>query len=258
MPNRKNILVISGLDPSGGAGISADIETIHSLNFRALPIISTLTSQNTKTVSLSSPVDIKIIDSQLKSLMDDIKFDGIKLGLLADKTIMEYLSEFLDQHKNIPIVVDPILKSSSGNVFINENFSSIYLDELIPKATIATPNREEFLKLTRSDKISAGLKNFCSKYTLITSSNETDNMFTHQLFKGEVLLEEYNYNKLPYSYHGSGCTLASALVCILLEEEDIVKACKRALDYTYQTLLYAEKVGKIQYHPTRSCYDVPR
>jgi len=251
LPNRKNILVISGLDPSGGAGISADIETIHSLNYRALPIITTLTSQNTKTVSLSSPVDIKIIDSQLKSLIDDIMFDGIKLGLIADKTIMEYLSEFLDQHKNIPIVVDPILKSSSGNVFINEKFSSIYLDELIPKATIATPNREEFLKLTRSDKVSDGLKNFCSKYTLITSSVETKDKLTHQLFNGERLLEEFHFKKLSHTYHGSGCTLASALACFILEEKDMIKACEMALDYTYQTLLDAEKVGKMQYHPKR-------
>jgi len=252
LPNRKNILVISGLDPSGGAGISADIETIHSLNFRALPIITILTSQNTQTVSSSSPVDIKIIDSQLKSLIDDIEFDGIKIGLLADKTIMEYLSDFLEQHKNIPIVVDPILKSSSGNVFINENCSSIYLDELIPKATIATPNREEFLMLTGSDKISDGLKYFCSKYTLITSSVETKDKLTHQLFNGERLLEEFHFKKLPNSYHGSGCTLASALTCFILEEKDIVKACAMALDYTYQTLLNAEKVGKIQSHPIRS------
>ena len=251
MPNRKNILVISGLDPSGGAGISADIETIHSLNFRALPIITTLTSQNTQTVTLSSPVDIKIIDSQLKSLMDDIKFDGIKLGLLADKTIMEYLSDFLGQHKNIPIVVDPILKSSSGNVFINENFSCIYLDELIPKATIATPNREEFLKLTRSDTISNGLKNFYSKYTLITSSVETEDKLTHQLFNGERLIEEFHFRKLTHTYHGSGCTLASALACYMLKEEDIEKACGMALDFTYQSLIRGEKVGKIQYHPTR-------
>jgi len=252
LQNQKNILVISGLDPSAGAGISADIETIHSLNFRALPIITTLTSQNTKTFSLSSPVDIKIIDSQLKSLMDDIKFDGIKLGLLADKTIMEYLSDFLDQHKNIPIVVDPILESSSGNVFIKENFGSIYLDELIPKATIATPNREEFVKLTRSDNISDGLKNFCSKYTLITSSVEIEDKLTHQLFHGERLLKEFHFKKLPNSYHGSGCTLASALTCFIIEEKNIVKACAMALDYTYQTLLNGEKVGKMQYHPKRT------
>ena len=252
MSNRKNILVISGLDPSGGAGISADIETIHSLNFRALPIITTLTSQNTQTVTLSSPVDVKIIDSQLKSLMDDINFDVIKLGLLADKTIMEYLSDFLDQHKNIPIVVDPILKSSSGNVFINENFSCTYLDELIPKATIATPNREEFLKLTRSDKISDGLKNFRSRYTLITSSVETEDKLTHQLFNGERLLEEFHFEKLPNIYHGSGCTHASALTCFLLLDKDVPKATMKALDYTYKTLLNAEKVGKIQHHPTRS------
>jgi len=251
LPNRKNILVISGLDPSGGAGISADIETIHSLNFRALPIITTLTSQNTKTVSLSSPVDIKIIDSQLKILMDDIKFDGIKLGLLADKTIMKYLSKFLDQYKNIPIVVDPILKSSSGNVFVYEKYSSVYLDDLIPKATIATPNREEFLKLTRSNKISDGLKNFSSKYTLITSSVETEEKLTHQLFNGERLLKEFHFEKLPNIYHGSGCTLASALACFILEEKDMIKACAMALDYTYQTLLDAEKVGKMQYHPKR-------
>jgi hydroxymethylpyrimidine/phosphomethylpyrimidine kinase len=251
LPNRKNILVISGLDPSGGAGISADIETIHSLNFRALPIITTLTSQNTQTVSLSSPVDIKIIDSQLKSLIEDIKFDGIKLGLLADKTIMEYLSDFLDQHKNIPIVVDPILKSSSGNVFVYEKYSSVYLDDLIPKATIATPNREEFLKLTRSNKISDGLKNFCSKYTLITSSVETEDRLTHQLFNGERLLKEFHFEKLPNIYHGSGCTLASAIACFILEEKDIIRACGAALDYTYQTLLNAEKVGKMQFHPNR-------
>jgi len=143
------------------------------------------------------------------------------------------------------------LKSSSGNVFTNENFSCIYLDELIPKATIASPNREEFLKLTRSDKISDGLKNFCSKYTLITSSVETEDTLTHQLFKGERLLEEFHFRKLSHSYHGSGCTLASAIACFILEEKDIKRVCGAALDYTYQTLLTAEKIGKIQHHPNR-------
>ena len=251
MPNRKNILVISGLDPSGGAGISADIETIHSLNCRALPIITTLTSQNTKTVSLSSPVDIKIIDSQLKILMDDIKFDGIKLGLLADKTIMEYLSEFLDQHKNIPIVVDPILKSSSGKNFINKNYSSIYLDELIPKATIVTPNREEFLELSGCDNLHDGLKSFHSTYTLVTSAKVKNGVLTHILYKEGNFMKEYNYKELPNSYHGSGCTLASAIVCFYLKEKRMIEAVRLALDYTYDSLLNAEKVGKMQYHPFR-------
>ena len=246
-----NILVFSGLDPSSGAGISADIETINSLNFRSFPIITTLTSQNTQSVSLVSPVNIKIIDSQLKSLIDDIEIDAIKLGLLADKTIMEYLSDFLDQYKNIPIVIDPILKSSSGSELMNEDLCSSYIDDLLPKATITTPNRDEFLKLARCDKISEGLKNFHSRYTLITSSIETENNLNHQLYNGEELLEEFHYKKLPHSYHGSGCTLASALVCFLLKEKDIIKACKMALDYTYQTLLDAEKVGKMQLHPKR-------
>ncbi len=122
---------------------------------------------------------------------------------------------------------------------------------MIPKATIATPNREEFLKLTRSNKISDGLKNFCSKYTLITSSVETKDRFTHQLFNGERLLKEFHFEKLPNIYHGSGCTLASAIACFILEEKDIIRACGAALDYTYQTLLNAEKVGKMQFHPNR-------
>ena len=143
------------------------------------------------------------------------------------------------------------MKSSSGNVFINENYSSIYLDELIPKATIATPNREEFLTLTRSDKISDGLKNFCSKYTLITSSVETEDRLTHQLFNGERLLKEFHFKRLSHAYHGSGCTLASAIACFILQDKDIIGACGMALDYTYQTLLNAEKIGKIQHHPTR-------
>ena len=251
MPNRKNILVISGLDPSGGAGISADIETIHSLNFRALPIITTLTSQNTQSVSLASSVDIKIIDSQLKSLMDDIRIDAIKLGLLADKNFMEYLSDFLDQYKNIPIVVDPILKSSSGKIFTNENIISTYVEKIIPKAIIATPNREEFIEISRSDNFSDGLKNFRSKYTLVTSAEVKNETLTHILFKKGNFVEEYKYKKLPHSYHGSGCTLASSLTSFYLKEKRMEKAVNLALNYTYNSLLNAEKIGKIQYHPVR-------
>ncbi|MCS5591142.1 MAG: hydroxymethylpyrimidine/phosphomethylpyrimidine kinase [Gammaproteobacteria bacterium] len=247
-----SVLVFSGLDPSGGAGLSADIEAINQFGITALPIATTLTAQNTFEVTMVQAVDCAIIEAQFRALIKDIDFQVAKIGLLGTASQVNTIANCLSKKPELRIVLDTIVCSSSNKQLLDESAVMAMKDKLIPLAEIITPNRSELALLAPDlDEVEA-VQLLGRPWTLVTGTDDSKTEIEHRLYQGGELHAGFNYVKLPGEYHGSGCTLASSISALLARGLDMDIACKRALDYCYQTLLNAKKLGKMQYPPNRS------
>ncbi len=242
-----NILVLSGLDPSGGAGLLRDVNTIESLYTNTTPVhafgvITLLTAQNTSVITSVKAVDTEFIWQQVATLHAEYTIDVIKIGVIDDAhlSVIERIINML----NVPVVLDPVICSSSTHDFANLNA----LRALLPKCSIITPNYAELMMLTGAESVSEAVAKIESKYLLLTTTDVSEGEITHQLYRGNMHLNSYTYAKLAHNYHGSGCTLASFLAVKYLQY-DIQTACKHALDDTYQTLVRANFGGARQLHP---------
>ncbi len=244
------VLVLSGLDPSGGAGIAADIETINQFGVVSLPVITTLTVQNTQAVSAIQAVDHALIEQQLTALADDISVNTVKIGLLSSVEQINAIAHWLNESHLV--VLDPVIKSSTADVMLDENMLKALRASLLPMVTLLTPNMSELQALAPDLDEQSAVATLPCEWVLLTTTDTSDQIIEHRLYHQANLVERFTYPKLPGQYHGSGCTLASAISALLASQIDVKNAVKRALDYTYQTLLNAKRIGKMQYHPNRA------
>jgi len=137
-----NLLSIGGSDPSSGAGIQSDIKTFDSLNAYGLTAITAITSQNTSDFGIVEPISKKIMQSQMDSVFSDFKIDGIKIGMVYNSEIIKVIHKEI-KDENIPIILDPVIKSTTGGLLIEKSAMTDFKKFLIPLATIITPNKFE-------------------------------------------------------------------------------------------------------------------
>tara|TARA_B100000470_G_scaffold1571_1_gene1141 strand:- start:4643 stop:5422 length:780 start_codon:yes stop_codon:yes gene_type:complete len=251
-PKADSVLVFSGLDPSGAAGIAADIETINQFGLTPLPIITTLTAQNTQRVDSLEVTKDSLLERQFNLINEDISFNTVKIGLLGSSSQIIAISKLLKDRKRLNIVLDPILISGT-----DENLSSIEMieamkSELLPLCLLLTPNLAELNVLAPGLSEQAAVSSLNCPWILVTTSDSSEVQIEHRLYHESKLVKKFTYDKLPNKFHGSGCTLSSAISALIASGEDVDVACKKALQYTYQCLLSAKKLGKMQYHPNRT------
>jgi len=251
-PKADSVLVFSGLDPSGAAGIAADIETINQFGLTPLPIITTLTAQNTQRVDSLEVTKDSLLERQFNLINEDISFNTVKIGLLGSSSQIIAISKLLKDRKRLNIVLDPILISGT-----DENLSSIEMieamkSELLPLCLLLTPNLAELNALAPGLSEQAAVASLNCPWVLVTTSDSSEVQIEHRLYHESKLVKKFTYDKLPNKFHGSGCTLSSAISALIASGEDVDVACKKALQYTYQCLLSAKKLGKMQYHPNRT------
>ena len=242
------VLLLSGLDPSGAAGISADIETLAYHHVVPLPIITALTAQNTQCVRTQKAVSVALIDEQTQMLSADVSYQAVKIGLLASAAQIKWLGKFA-QTQTCPIVLDPIIRASSGAVFLNADKLHLLKQYVLPFVTLLTPNIAELTALTRVNDTDQAAKILSCSWLLAT--NGASQNIEHRLYENGIYRCSFYNPKLPHHYHGSGCTLASAAAAQLALGKAVDHACEQALNYTYQTLKSAIKLGKKQAHPKR-------
>ena len=243
------VLVLSGLDPCGGAGIAADIETINQFGVTPLPVVTTLTVQNTQCVSELQAVDHQFIIKQLKSLTEDIDIKVVKIGLLSSVEQIQAIAEWLDESHTV--VLDPIIKASTTDELLAQKAIDTLKQKLLPKVFLLTPNVAELARLAPGLDEQEAVQSLPCEWVLLTTTDTSEKMIEHRLYHQGELFERFLYHKLPGDYHGSGCTLASAISALIATNLDVNVGVKRALDYSYQTLLNAKRIGKMQYHPNR-------
>ncbi len=249
-----NVLVFSGLDPTGGAGIQADIETIMSLGAKACSVVTALTVQDTNSVHNYTNVDSKIIDEQARCILNDIDIQCIKIGMLAEEQIIAVIASISNDYPDIPLVVDPIYSAGGGGALSHTTaFDQLRID-LISKATIITPNSVEARALAPK----ANTLHKCAEYilkdgcqaVLITGTHEESINVNNTLYtKNQIISQQWP--RLADNYHGSGCTLSSSIAAFLALGQELESAVYNAQQYTYNTLLNARKIGHGQLIPNR-------
>jgi len=246
------VLLFSGLDPSGAAGVSADIETINQFGVTPLPIITTLTAQNTQRVLSLEPTKNSLLELQFKLIDEDISFNTVKIGLLGSSSQVKTISKLLCYRHGVNIVLDPIISSSTEYLLSSNEMIDAMKKELIPLCLILTPNLAELNALAPGLDEESAISSLNCPWILLTTSDTSEIQVEHRLYHDSNLIRKFTYKKLPDQYHGSGCTLSSAIAALVALDVSVEDACKKALDYTYQSLLSAKKVGKMQYHPNRT------
>jgi hydroxymethylpyrimidine/phosphomethylpyrimidine kinase len=254
MMNRPVVLCFSGHDPSGGAGVQADIETLVSQQCHAASVITALTEQDTHNVKKLIPQRPDDIISQAATLLADLPVKAIKIGLIGHHDTAAAIHSILTSHPQIPVVLDPVLAAGGGAELASEKLIAAVTDLLLPCTAMLTPNSEEARRLTGlSDLHDCGLALLdkgCD-YVLITGTHETSPAVCNQLFHDGRLLETFTWDRLPASYHGSGCTLASAVAGLIAQGLDPFQAATEAQDYTWHALEAAYRPGQGQHNPNR-------
>jgi hydroxymethylpyrimidine/phosphomethylpyrimidine kinase len=252
--NRPVVLSFSGHDPSGGAGIQADIETLNSHQCHSASIITALTEQDTRNVKKLIPQCPENIISQANTLLDDLDVNAFKIGLCGHHETAIAIYAILKQHPDIPVILDPVLAAGGGAELSNQRLLTTLVDLLLPCTTVLTPNSEEARRLTGLDDLTeCGLDLLAKgcKYVLITGTHETTPSVNNQLFYDNRCWETYAWDRLPASYHGSGCTLATSIAALVAHGLEPIQAVLEAQEYTWNSLNSAYQPGKGQYNPNR-------
>jgi hydroxymethylpyrimidine/phosphomethylpyrimidine kinase len=248
------VLCIGGHDPSGGAGIQADIETVTALGGRAVTLLSAVTAQDTRNVRAIEPQPLRHFVRCLDTLLADITPDAVKLGLLGSRDIIDLLPPVLEALA-VPLVVDPVLRAGGGYRFGDDDLAAALRDQLLPLATLATPNRAEARRLAELDDPVAAARALLaagSRAVLLTGADEaTGDAVSNLLLTGNDPPTAYHWPRLPGSYHGSGCTLASACAFGLAAGLPLPDAVQGAQAFTHDALVRAESPGHGQALPTR-------
>lgn len=240
-----NVLSIGGSDPSSGAGIQSDVKTFENHGAYGFTVITAITSQNTKKISEILPIPVKTVKSQLKSVLDDFQIDAIKIGMVYDSNTIKAVHAVVKKVK-CPVVVDPIIKSTTGTILLKKSAMNNFKKMIIPLATIITPNKKEAKILSGQNSIVKAAKKIQemgAKNVIITGSNETENGI-----EDFVLEETRSYylkgKKIKIINHGSGCNYSASITASLAMKKTIHDSSLFAKEYVFQSIKNSKSLGK--------------
>ncbi|WP_147804029.1 bifunctional hydroxymethylpyrimidine kinase/phosphomethylpyrimidine kinase [Alkalicoccus halolimnae] len=245
-------LTIAGSDSGGGAGIQADLKTFQELEVYGMSAITALTAQNTVGVQGVYPASTEALHAQIESVLSDIGADAIKTGMLYDEERIDIVASFAKKSNFPPLIVDPVMISTSGTPLLKEEAKQAMMEKLFPHAVLITPNIPEAEAMTnisasslkaRKD-IARELLTFGSEAVLIKGGHEEDaDEITDILFDGA----EFHYftsPKISTSHtHGTGCTFAAAITAYTAMGKSMHDAVRAAKIFVYQALSRAETIG---------------
>jgi hydroxymethylpyrimidine/phosphomethylpyrimidine kinase len=250
-----SVMAFAGLDSTGGAGLQADIEAIASMGCHALPVITAITCQDTHDVGSVRPVDALEVVSQARAVLDDIPVSAFKIGLVSSVETVQAIHSILMDYPDVPLVVDPVCVAGGGARLADEEVLNAMVSLLFPQTLIVTPNAVEGRALApEADSpgaIAQQIMSYGCRYVLITGTHEPGEWVVNRLYSDRRLVESLSWERLEGSYHGSGCTLASAIAARVAHGTDPVAAVSQAQQYTWHSLKHAKHLGGGQYLPDR-------
>lgn len=239
-----NVLAFAASDPSGGAGLQADVLTLASLGCHPFSVLTAFTVQDTRGVEVLLAVDAARVAEQARCVLADARVQAIKIGVVGDAANARAIAEVLAAHPEVPVVLDPVLASARGDALGD---AATLREHLVPRATVVTPNSIEAGALGGT----AALLALGCRYVLVTGTHEPGDEVRNTLFGADGVLREDRWPRLPGSYHGSGCTLASAIAARLAHGDAVPEAVRRAQDYTWCALERGYRPGGGQHVPDR-------
>lgn len=259
LPAPPLVLVFAGSDPTAGAGLQADLLTLGSLGCHGLSVVTALTVQDTAGVEQVMAVDADWVVDQARYLLEDVAVAAIKIGMLGSVENIAAVAEVVSDHPEVPLILDPVLSSGRGDELATEDDVCALKELLIPQSTILTPNSLEARRLAQADgeddlalgECAARLLATGAEYVLITGTHERSPQVVNTLYAAGGVVREDRWERLPGVYHGSGCTLASAIAAMLANGLDVLEAVREAQEFTWQALRAAFRPGMGQYIPDR-------
>lgn len=244
-------LTIAGSDSGGGAGIQADIKAFSALGVYGASVITSVTAQNTQGVRGIQPISPEILKGQLDAVFEDITFDAVKIGMLHNKTAAEIVVEAIDTYSPCPIILDPVMISTSGNKLLQDDAIDIIVRELFKRTSLVTPNIDEAeflsgMKIT-SEKdmylaadrlLASGCRAVLIKGGHLKGDEMTDLLFTSDLPPVRLSTETI----ATTNGHGTGCTLSSAIAAYMALGNDLPEAVRLAKRYITEAIQAGKEV----------------
>lgn len=256
MTKISKVLVIAGSDPSGGAGMQADLRVIALHDVYGAGVITCLTAQNTQKVYEIFDIPIEFLRKQIEVVLDDINFDVIKIGMLANLEVIECIADELDKRNcQIPIILDPVMVATSGDILLQKNAIESLKNKLLCKAFLTTPNINEaeilanmkIRNLNEMKDSAVKIKGLGVGAVLIKGGhlNFEDNKIHNLLLDQNNNFHIITNDKIAIeNIHGTGCSLASAISANIAKKMDLLLACQLANQFIFNAVKNYQIVGK--------------
>jgi len=234
-----NVLTIAGSDPSGGAGIQADLKTFSALGAYGMSVITALTAQNTQGVRAVQVIEPDFVAAQIDAIFADVRVDAVKIGMVATAEIAATIADRLRHHAARNVVLDPVMVAKSGDRLLREDAVAAVRDRLVPLASVITPNLPEAAVLLSGPEPTTlpemrqavrALHRLGPRYVLLKGGHLPGADSPDLLFDGETITEFTSPRIATSNTHGTGCTL-SAAIAALLPRHPMVEAVRRAKAY---------------------------
>ena len=241
------VLSFAAADPSGGAGLQGDVLTLAALGCHPLSVVTAVTVQDTLGVRRVQALDAGLVAEQAQCLLDELQVAAFKIGVVASAANAAAIAAVIAEHARVPVVLDPVLASGRGDPLGDAAVPSALREHLLPLTTVLTPNTLEARAL---GGVAACIARGC-KYVLLTGTHAESPEVVNTLHGANGVEREDCWPRLPGSYHGSGCTLASAIAARLAHGDAVPEAVRAAQEFTWRALERGFKPGSGQHLPWR-------
>lgn len=253
-------LTIAGVDPSGGAGVLADVKAFSALGAYACAVIAALTAQNTRAVTGVLPVAAEFIARQIDTLLADVRIDAVKIGMLGEAPVIAVVAERLVHWKVERVVLDPVMVAKSGDPLLAKAAVGALREALVPIAQVITPNLpeagvllegrapESVKEMARAAERLHGLMGSGERWVWLKGGHLPSGDATDLLFNGDRMIELSAPRVATRNTHGTGCTLSAALAALLPQRSDVPTAARDAKAYLTDALRHADELQVGQGH----------
>ena len=258
-PSLPTVLTFAASDPTSGAGLQADILALASMGCYPLSVVTAITVQDTAGVESFLSIDPDWVADQARCLLEDMPVAAFKMGMLGSTEIVTVVAEVVSDYPEVPLVLDPVFASGRGDEFASEDMIRAIRELLVPQSTVVTPNIPELRKLAGEEdndeadlaECAQALLDTGCEYVLVTGTHDSTVEVVNTLYHRGGVVRSDTWQRLPGSYHGSGCTLASALAANLARGLEIGEAVYEAQEFTWRALSHAFRPGMGQHLPDR-------
>jgi hydroxymethylpyrimidine/phosphomethylpyrimidine kinase len=256
------VLSFAASDPTGGAGVQADLLTLASMGCHPLSVITGVTVQDTAGVQAIHAIDSDWVSDQARCVLEDMEVAAFKIGFVGSLDNIGAIAAIVADYPDIPLVLDPVMASGRGDEMATEDMVLALRELLIPQTTVLTPNSLEARRLAVADdedtdrdmplaECARRLLGLGCEYVLITGTHEATPQVINTLFGEQGEVQANVWERLPGSFHGSGCTLAAAIAAMLASGLEVGEAVREAQEFTWHSLAAGFRPGMGQHIPDR-------
>lgn len=250
-----NVLSIAGVDPSGGAGVLADVKTISALRAYACAIVAALTAQNTREVTGVFPIPPDFVRAQIDTLFADVRIDAVKIGMVGAAPVIRVVADALAHWQPPHVVLDPVMVAKSGDALLARDAIGALVEALVPHATVLTPNLpeagallaqrppESLAEMRRAaERLRGRMAHAGSRWVVLKGGHLPGSEAIDVLTDGDRMIELAGRRIDTKNTHGTGCTLSAAIAALLPQSADVPTAVRAAKDYLASAIAAADRL----------------